>query len=156
MKNVFYVRIKHIKYGYRTCEHMTTGKCVRSLFMVHNETFNVWTHLISGIYYLYQLYLIITASGMYKEIKQRSNLWIQALACLACIFCMLSSSTYHLFNSLNKRLYYILLKVDLIGIGVNITGLALTLIYCGFHNYSNVRTFFVLSIGTLMILNLFL
>ena len=53
LKNMFYVRVKYIKYGFRAHPNMTVGKCLRSLFMLHNETFNVWTHLISGSYYLY-------------------------------------------------------------------------------------------------------
>ena len=53
LKDVFYVKKKHIKYGYRAHEKMTFGKCTKSLMMLHNETFNVWTHLICGLYYIY-------------------------------------------------------------------------------------------------------
>ena len=46
-----------------------------------------------------------------------------------------SSCVYHLFNSMSREIYLKLLKVDLIGISFMIFGLAISLIYTGFHNY---------------------
>jgi predicted membrane channel-forming protein YqfA (hemolysin III family) len=66
---------------------------------------------------------------------------------------MFCSASYHLYNSLSIKAYNILLKFDLIGIGLNITGLAMTLIYTGFHNYSNVGFYLVCSLGLLMVIN---
>ena len=68
-KDVFFVRKKYIKHGYRAHQCLTVGKCSQSLFMMHNETFNVWTHLVGGIYYLYQLLLLITGYGPYRELS---------------------------------------------------------------------------------------
>jgi len=113
-------------------------KCTKSLFMLHNETFNVWSHLVCGMYYLYQLAQIALYVGPYRDLIMRESLLIQTFACLACIFCMLSSSVYHLYNSLSREKYNQLLKLDLIGIGLKINGLALSLIYTGFHNYRGV------------------
>ena len=59
LKDVFYVRKKYIKHGYRAHKVMTYGKLTKSLFMLHNETFNIWSHLLCGLYYLYNLFLII-------------------------------------------------------------------------------------------------
>lgn len=59
LKDVFYVRKKFIKHGYRAHPSMTYTKCTLSLFMLHNETVNVWSHLLCGLYYLYNMYLII-------------------------------------------------------------------------------------------------
>ena len=59
-KDVFFVRKKYIKHGYRAHQCLTVGKCSQSLFMMHNETFNVWTHLAGGIYYLYHFLLLTT------------------------------------------------------------------------------------------------
>ena len=77
-------------------------------------------------------------------------------ACLTCNFCMFSSTVYHLFNSISEVYYYKLLKIDLMGIGINICGLAVTLIYTGFHNYWAVDYTLVVILGLLMGLNLIL
>ena len=38
----------HIHYGYRKT-HLSYMKLLKSVFSIHNETFNIWTHLI-GIF----------------------------------------------------------------------------------------------------------
>ena len=69
---------------------------------------------------------------------------------------MLSSSIYHLYNSVSRDLYLVLLKIDLIGIGVKITGLAISLIYTGFHNFMGVGYPLAIVLGLMMISNLLL
>ena len=42
----------YIMTGYRI-NFDSYGKIIRSLFMIHNETINIWTHLIGGLIFLY-------------------------------------------------------------------------------------------------------
>ena len=156
LKDVFYVRKKFIKHGYRAHHEMTYKKCTLSLFMLHNETVNVWSHLLCGLYYLYNMYLIIQNEGYYKELHEMSSKVIQMFACISCIFCMISSSIYHLYNSMSRAHYNALLKLDLIGIGFKITGLAATLIYTGFHNYKGIGHPMAIVLGLMMTSNLLL
>ena len=53
LKDTFFERKRYIKLGYRAHQNLTVGKCTKSLFMLHNETFNTWSHLLCGVYYLY-------------------------------------------------------------------------------------------------------
>ena len=69
---------------------------------------------------------------------------------------MLSSSIYHLFNSMSRDHYLFLLKVDLIGIGFKITGLSVTLIYKGFHYFSSIGSPLAIVLGLMMTSNLLL
>jgi len=69
---------------------------------------------------------------------------------------MLSSSVYHLYNSLSRDHYNALLKLDLIGIGLKINGLALSLIYTGFHNFKGIGDPLSLVLGLMMASNLLL
>ncbi len=48
------------------------------------------------------------------------------------------------------------MKLDLIGIGAKITGLAISLIYTGFHNYRAAGTPLIILLGLMMSSNLFL
>jgi hypothetical protein len=43
----------HIRYGYRPQLQNITD-CVRSLFYVHNELINIWSHLLPSLYLFYK------------------------------------------------------------------------------------------------------
>jgi len=135
---------------------MTLCLCTKSLWYMHNETLNTWTHLICGLYYIYQLILLAHNRAPYNELSADSSRVIQAATCVGCIACMLSSSVYHLYNSLSREHYICLLKLDLIGIGLKISGLAVALIYTGFHTISDLGRPLSLILAALMASNLLL
>ena len=128
--------------------------CIKSLFMLHNETMNILSHFLPGIYFVIQLYLIATDSHCYKVFKLKQSSIIQAIECVAIIFCMFASATYHLFSPLSEWHYNLLLKIDLIGIGIMIFGLTLCAVYVGFHNYRAERDIILTSMSFLMAANL--
>jgi hypothetical protein len=47
---------QHIIYGYRI-NFFKKRKIFRSLFMCHNETFNIWSHLLMVIFCMYLIYI---------------------------------------------------------------------------------------------------
>ena len=50
---------KHLTTGWRICYH-TYWECARSLFQIHNETMNVWSHLIGALFFMFMaLYVLI-------------------------------------------------------------------------------------------------
>ena len=51
-EHLFYVKRDFIRYGYRAHEDMNFKRCTSSLCMVHNETMNIYSHLIPGIYFI--------------------------------------------------------------------------------------------------------
>ncbi len=51
------------------------------------------------------------------------------------IFAMACSSIYHLYNILGQKYFINLLKLDLIGIGVQVFVGSIIGMYVGFHNY---------------------
>ena len=67
---------------------------------------------------------------------------------------MLASSVYHTYNSMGRDIYKRLLNIDLVGIGAKIGGLAMSLIYTGFHNYKGWGNAITLILGGMMFLNL--
>jgi predicted membrane channel-forming protein YqfA (hemolysin III family) len=102
--------------------------------MIHNETFNIWTHLLSCIYFIYQLYLLVTAGKHYGELEMGRSFFIMSVSVLPAIFCMGTSTLYHLYNVLGPKEYELLLRLDLIGIGLMIFSLAIGLIYTALYN----------------------
>jgi len=59
LKQIYFCHRDYIKFGYRANPNMTIGMCTKSLFMCHCETGSVWTHLLSGVYFIYHLILLI-------------------------------------------------------------------------------------------------
>ena len=59
LKQIFFYRRDHIKYGYRANPDMTIGKCTKTIFMCHCETGNIWTHLLAALYFVVHLILLI-------------------------------------------------------------------------------------------------
>ena len=56
---LFYVQRDYITAGYRGCPKVTIYECTKTLFKIHNETTNVWSHLIPAFYFTYQLLMLI-------------------------------------------------------------------------------------------------
>ena len=69
IKKLFFVEKEHIEVGYRAHENMTAKMCCRSVCQVHNETFNIWSHMLPAVYIIYQLVLLCLGSGCYSEFK---------------------------------------------------------------------------------------
>ena len=53
----FHVYKKYISHGYR--REQTVQQCYKTFFKLHNETMNVWTHLLPALYFTYHFYQII-------------------------------------------------------------------------------------------------
>mmetsp|Transcript_91360 Transcript_91360/g.125936 ORF Transcript_91360/g.125936 Transcript_91360/m.125936 type:complete len:82 (-) Transcript_91360:192-437(-) len=79
---------------------------------------------------------------------------MSAIACCAIIFCMLSSSCYHTFSIISEQHFNMLLKLDLMGIGIMIFGLTIVAVYLGFHNWPVERIMIMSVMGLILILNL--
>ena len=49
---------EHLRTGYRIFFH-TYDLCARSLFMMHNETINVWSHLIGSLIFIGMIFYVL-------------------------------------------------------------------------------------------------
>ena len=103
---------------------------LKSLFYLHNETFNIYTHLIGAL----------TAFGLilYSLLDRRQGIvnldnGILAIFSGGAFFCLMSSTIFHTFccHSAQKAIHFS--KLDYIGIVVLIQASFITLIYFGFY-----------------------
>ena len=82
-----------IRTGYRA--HYTVRQCLLSLFTIHNETANIWTHLL-GLLFFVAISSIVFISFI-------EPLWshyvIFLLFSLSCMMCMGTSAAFHLFSA---------------------------------------------------------
>lgn len=120
--------------------------------MFHNESMNVWTHSLGGLYFFYLFLCILFQTSPFKYETFQSQLLI-TLGVISMIFSMTASSIYHQFNILSREYYLKLLRFDLIGIGVQIFVSSIIAMYVGFHNYKKLGFSFISILFALMILN---
>lgn len=100
---------RYVLTGYRPVSSLPD--CVRSLFYLHNELGNIYTHGIPLVCFLVLLPLNIPWS-------QISVTWLGVVHFLACLSPQLGSVVYHLFmnHEGGEPVYHTLLKLDMCGI----------------------------------------
>ncbi|KAF7238857.1 Progestin and adipoQ receptor family member 4 [Varanus komodoensis] len=124
--------------GYRP---VSSGSgCLRSLFYLHNELGNIYTHGIPLLACLFVLPLTIPWARL-------SVSWLGIVHYLACIFPQLGSVLYHLFmnHEGGPAVYRTLLTLDMCGVCMVNTLGALPIIYCTLACAPFLRTVALLS-----------
>ena len=134
-KSIIYIRT-----GYRINYH--TPKLVfLSLFKIHNETFNIWSHLFGVFLYIYFAYLIYYWFIPYSSEKSTQNSimhdfnmkiidilqipvnvntghytnfpkWPLYLQIIGTVICFLFSSTFHLVRCHSNKVFWLGYKLD--------------------------------------------
>ena len=85
-----------------------------SIFRLHNETINVWTHLVALFIYIY---ITIHYGHQFGYWNYRSTWGILGFG-IACILSTLFSSVAHLFHSQSPSAHYTFFQVDYAGVGL--------------------------------------
>ena len=97
--------------GYRM-HHNTYVECIRSLFTFHNESLNVWTHLLGAIWFLHKLITFVP----FVHLDSLEDL-VVLFSLLGCLACLGTSAWFHLCLCLPCPNHYeCLLKMDFFGI----------------------------------------
>lgn len=137
---------KHILLGYRSQANRLN--CLISIFNIHNETINIWTHMMSLIYFVYILI-----------INYNNNIIIK-LYDIVSIICFAMSTCYHTYMPVSHKNYLLLLKLDLFSIILNIVTSNILIFYYWFWCYERIRNIYMffsalyLSIGIIILLKI--
>lgn len=113
--------------GYR--QQQTFFDCLVSLFHIHNETVNIWSHLIGIPIFSYFL-------------SQIDNNLLLSLYVYSCLFVFSASSIFHLMTSHSLYLYELTLQFDMISIFIFIILSYILGIQNSFHCYQNIKTLY--------------
>ncbi len=138
---------EYIETSYRPPMFSFRG-CFKSMFRMHNETWNIWTHflgflffviLVAGIFvfgdYITGLFEDVTISKLpWREQAILSLFFGGAMACLLC------SSLFHIMHNHSKDVGLIFCRLDYSGIAFLITGSCVPAYYYGFYCTSIART----------------
>jgi adiponectin receptor len=118
-----------IRTGYRQ-EKPDYKDIFLSLTYVHNETCNIYTHLIGAIlvWPVAYIYMRILPERQFKDVLPADYVMF-VIFFLSCEFCLLSSATYHLMQPHSHEVEQFWHRLDLIGIAVIIGGTFIAAIY---------------------------
>ena len=94
-----------------------------SIFEWHNETINIWSHLISTVGFI--ICLTFTESNAETDIE----IWPLQVLCLCAIFCYGFSAIYHTFQCHSENAQACLCRIDMQGIFMAIAGNNTPLVY---------------------------
>ncbi|XP_078576586.1 uncharacterized protein LOC144862157 [Branchiostoma floridae x Branchiostoma japonicum] len=118
----------YITAGYRN--NLSYRQCLRSVFQIHNETGNIWTHLLAAIFFLPLAWYDVTVSvpGLHGN---RID-YVAIVTLHLCFQIVLWLSVYcHTFLALGcQHKYYQCLALDLWGIGMGSSGILLVYVAC--------------------------
>lgn len=131
----------YIKSGYRRPQNSTIS-CLRSCAIMHNETLNIYTHLLPAVaLIILQIYIqskmtqFLPAATMLDRIVISANV-------LAAIVTFALSSAYHTLISHSPEVSSMWLRIDYVGILTLILGSFFSGIYVGFYCLPTPRTIY--------------
>ncbi|ETN42494.1 uncharacterized protein HMPREF1541_01651 [Cyphellophora europaea CBS 101466] len=139
----------YILSGYRMEGQSWT--CIKSIFAMHNETVNIWTHLLpAGGFALSQILIQLLIDHYYPE-ATRLDRFVIAFNVAAGIVTMTLSSLYHTLMCHSEHVSNLWLRIDYIGILTLILGSFFSGIHVGFRCEPTLRNIHWTSICVLSV-----
>lgn len=119
-------------HGYRQVSN-SVRICFESWFYLHNETVNIFSHLIPAVYFLAAQVLIFHYFEVHYPKSSTVDRLVFAFFTLNVAACFLMSSTYHTLMNHSDYLSHFFLKLDFLGIVVHTIGNFWSGIYVAFY-----------------------
>ena len=144
----FLVDSPHLRHGYRL-HHESIADCVLSLFTLHNETLNVWSHLVAAVYcglLFSDLHFDGEVSGSFAH---QMDLLMVSIATAASVFTFILSAVFHLFCCMSADAHRTLLILDLLGVLSIILSFYFSGLYFGFYFHPAICLAYMLSVAAM-------
>ncbi len=100
--------------GYRAV-HQPWSYYWKSLFHKHNETINVWSHLIGILYMIYLIYYY----NQRLNFLENSHSWPFAVSIGTAIIMFISSAAAHLLHSKSESIHLTCFAIDYVGVSLH-------------------------------------
>ena len=104
--------------------------CALSVFRIHTETGNIWTHLLGALFFVglaIELYLFSGADMLLMDKLIFGIYFTAALGCLT------FSTVYHTFSCYSQAVAHTCQAFDYVGIAIMITGSLMSYLYYAFY-----------------------
>ncbi|KAI1088883.1 mPR-like GPCR protein [Rostrohypoxylon terebratum] len=135
----------YIRNGYRPVSHSTRA-CFGSWIYIHNETMNIYTHLLPAAALLVSCLAYIIARLMNRDGRDAGIVAVQMISAVACLG---FSSAYHTLMCHSHQVEALWLRLDFVGIILLILGSFISGIYVGFWCEMLERKIYWSMIGSL-------
>ena len=128
--------------GYRSTSN-SYQKSFWSIFYLHNEFVNVWTHLLGAILFTFGGFFLYNVIAPRYEPASESDVLVFACFFLGAFCCLGMSATYHTLSNHSPAVAKWGNKLDYTGIVFLIVGSYVPTMYYGFFCYPNLLTFYL-------------
>lgn len=133
--------------GYRV--RLSYVSCLKSLFVLSNESLNIWTHLLGFFIFIY----LLIYDNIYVVPWKLQYLMDRIVVSSTSMFYMstlLLSTLFHLFHCHSEESYCKWLSIDVKGIGIGIIGGFLSGLYGAYYCHANLLLTY--SIGSVLLI----
>jgi len=118
--------------------------CARSIFQWHNETGNIWSHLLSFFGAVWVHHHAATSEHVLRHPRSTTEIHLAFHAFFfAAEICFLASTAYHTFQSHSYWTFQKVYQLDLLGINTLIVASFLPGLCLGFQCQPNAKAFYV-------------
>lgn len=151
--NLFYHELKpwqrdniYIPTGYRKLTNSYVG-CVKTLLHAHNETVNIFSHLLGGIWFVTLFYFCFTNMNIndFPSIKWSDYIVLSTFLTCA-IACLLISSFFHMVVCHSENVCKLWNRADYAGIVLLIVGSFVPTLYYSFYCHVELMTLYLSTI----------
>jgi len=145
-----FLRVPFILSGYRV-EHRVWD-CLCSLFKIHNETVNIWSHILGSLILVGLCIQVLSYFGNMRII----HIFMVCLFLFCCTYGLAASAVFHCFNCIDSEYHRKLRTLDFGGIAANVLGSSWPVAYFTFYCHTTVLYFYIsmLSIVTPLLLGM--
>jgi len=148
---------EHLLYGHRP-ELTSAAECFKSIFRIHTETGNIWTHMIG-----FFAFVIATIVFYVKPLCDNchSEALLEDKLVFLCFFigamiCLLCSTLFHTMSCHSEFVSNVFSRLDYAGIALLICGSSITWLYFGFYCEFYHRLTYMIAIAVLGLLTIVL
>lgn len=128
---------------------------LKSIFKIHNETANIWTHLTGCIFYILFIYIYNFIYFDYlSDIYNTTNAIITNIYLVTAFICFLFSTIMHTIHPKSNRICNNSCTIDYIGITILISGSYSPFIYYLFYCDKTLEKIYIIVINSLAIINI--
>lgn len=133
-----YIRSGYVK------ETQSYAKCIQLLFFLHNETVNIYSHLIPSSLILFAIWIYLqTRLPIHDNYLGSWEKWNFMQFAFACAACMFMSSTFHCVKAHSPAVCKHYNQLDYFGIVILITFSLNSIMLFAFYDVPHVKWFFV-------------
>eukprot|EP01113_Clastostelium_recurvatum_P003486 TRINITY_DN11518_c0_g1_i1.p1 TRINITY_DN11518_c0_g1~~TRINITY_DN11518_c0_g1_i1.p1 ORF type:complete len:304 (+),score=71.25 TRINITY_DN11518_c0_g1_i1:27-938(+) len=141
----------HITSGHRGHTENDYWACFWSIFSIHNDTINIWTHLLSAFYTMYVLYLTHRHGSIADQAPYWDKFVITLFLCCTTV-CFFFSAAYHAFRSHSSHAYKKFLILDVASIGIQLFSCNVAIMYFEMVCFPELRVRYHVTLVLLMII----